>query len=104
MEKITRRELREALPVGALVEVTNHWITREDHPCSGTSMREVLSNTSAGFYLTMPDAETMAKYPQGSRVEWPKASQVGVNDAGCIVILHEVDGVNVPFLTIRGSA
>ena len=51
--------------VGQTVRVTNHYITRPDHPCYGTQERTIARVTSGGLWFT-----------ESGRVEWPKAAQI----------------------------
>lgn len=65
----TLTAFKAAMRPGVTIEVTNHYITREDHPSFGTTRRRVAKVNSASFYT---DANP---WP----MQWPKASQVVQN-------------------------
>jgi hypothetical protein len=81
---------------GDIVEVTNHYITRPDHPCYGTRRGVVARITSTAFYLYHGDKGG------SSRIEWPKAAQVraGLNSFD-ILGGGVAQGPMDPFLTVR---
>jgi hypothetical protein len=59
------RSAREMFAPGERVRVTNHYITREDHPCYGTREAMVARSTTAGLTLE-----------PGGHTPWPKAGQL----------------------------
>lgn len=61
-----RQNLIAALRPGVVVEVTNHYITREDHPCYGTTTRTVTKANGSSWY------HEGAPWP----IPWPKAADV----------------------------
>lgn len=70
---------REVVP-GTLWEVTNHYISCPDHPCYGTQPRRVVHANTTGFRLALDGV------PEGSHVDWPKASQIAESEDGAILI------------------
>jgi hypothetical protein len=66
----TLADFKAAMQPGTKIEVTNHYITREDHPSFGTTTRQVVKVNSASFYT---DANP---WP----MSWPKASQIHHED------------------------
>jgi len=62
---MTAAAIRALLAPGVVVRVTNHFITRADHPCFGTQDRTVARVTSGGLWFTV-----------SGRVAWPKAAQL----------------------------
>lgn len=67
---MTLADFKRALETGSNWLVTNHYITRPDHPCHGTRRRFIVRNTSGGFWLSHDDLT------QGKRIGWPKACNV----------------------------
>ncbi len=61
--------VRKSVSPGTTWDVTNHYITREDHPCFGTRRRTVTRTTSGRFYYVDKDGD------EGC-IEWPKAFQI----------------------------
>lgn len=61
-----RQNLIAALRPGVVIEVTNHYITREDHACFGTTTRTIGGANSSSWYY------------EGQKWgnPWPKASDV----------------------------
>lgn len=59
---------------GQRVRVTNHYITRADHPCFGTQTRTVTRVNGSAIWFE----------PSG-RVEWPKAAQIAIEPDGSAV-------------------
>jgi hypothetical protein len=66
---MTLTEIKRGFVPGQRYAVTNHYITREDHPCYGTREVAVERVTSGGLWLA-----------PGGRVPWPKASQAQQHD------------------------
>ncbi len=66
---MTAAEIKKEFVAGHEFSVTNHYITREDHPCFGTRQVSVERVTSSSVYLA-----------PGGRVPWPRASQM-IRDA-----------------------
>lgn len=60
------QQLKALLVAGTDIEVTNHYITREDHPCFGTTARTVAKANSGSWYY------------EGQKWgnPWPKAGDV----------------------------
>lgn len=65
-------EFKAAMKPGAVIEVTNHYVTREDHPSFGTTSRTVAKVNSASMYTSA------SPWP----MKWPKASQIKSTDSG----------------------
>lgn len=65
---------KRLLTPGTVWDVTNHYISREDHPAFGTNRRTVTRTTGSRVYLA---------YDSGaeSYVDYPKAAQVEVDGA-----------------------
>lgn len=61
-EKITKAEARRAFAEGGEWDVTNHYITREDHPCYGTVRRTMgeVNTASWGWVTDAPYPERLA--------------------------------------------
>lgn len=57
--------IRALFRPGQTVLVTNHYITRPDHPCFGTTPRTIAKVTSSHLWFT-----------SSGNVPWPKASQI----------------------------
>jgi hypothetical protein len=70
-------DIKSAVRPGNVYEVTNHHLTRPDHPWFGTSRRTVTRVTSSRFYLSYPDHGV-------SYVDWPRASQADMDPDGTI--------------------
>ncbi len=62
---MTLKDIREAFAPGQQVKVTNHYITRPDHPCYGTQTRTVSRVTSSHLWFT-----------ESGSVQWPNRSQI----------------------------
>ncbi len=72
---MTATEIRAHVKVGTLWQVTNHYISREDHPCFGTRLTMVTKTTGSSFTLGDRD-----------RVEWPRASETTIRNDGTILL------------------
>jgi hypothetical protein len=68
---------------GGVYDVTNHYVTREDHPCHGTTRRRVTKVNSSSVYMVpaAAPADAEAKWPA---FKWPKATQVEMDPDGTI--------------------
>lgn len=62
---MTLNQIRQQFYRGQIVTVTNHYITRADHPCFGTQRRTIAKVTSSHLHFT-----------ESGSVSWPKAAQV----------------------------
>lgn len=82
---LTVTELRRRVVPGAVFDVTNHYITREDSDFFGTSRRTVLKASNTGFYLSLP-GQSGEVHPEGGKVDWPKAAQVELAGDGSLLI------------------
>ena len=87
--KMTLPTLKKALQIGSAVEVTNHYITREDHPCVGTNRRTVTTNNSASYGFDV-----------GGKQRWPKASDVATAGPNCSRVYGHPHAGDL-FLTIK---
>jgi hypothetical protein len=85
---MTRRELIDTFHAGSRWAVTNHYITREDHPCYGTREAVVVSVSTAGVTLE-----------PGGYSSWPKASELRVDGDGIHWDSHP--HASGPFLTFQ---
>lgn len=65
---MTRQQIRSLFRPGQTVRVTNHYITRPDHPCFGTRDRVIARVTTSSLWF----AET-------GNVAWPRANQMTVD-------------------------
>jgi hypothetical protein len=81
-------EAKQWVTVAPPLEVTNHYITRPDHPCFGTRRRVVTKVTGSSFYL------------DGGRIGWPKASQVAEGPNGELLLYGHPKAGDL-FLTLR---
>ena len=81
------REAREMFSPGDIVEVTNHYITRTDHPCYGTRLATVVRSTTSGLTLE-----------PGGYSPWPKSADVIVGEGRLELRGHPND--DDPFLEI----
>jgi hypothetical protein len=77
---MTLAEIKRHVQPGQVYDVTNHYITRTDHPAFGTTRRTVTRTTASRIYLA---------YAGGgeSGIDWPKAPQVSM-DAGSVIQFH----------------
>ncbi|MEV1170835.1 hypothetical protein [Nonomuraea sp. NPDC049784] len=93
---MTLAEIKRRVQPGQVYDVTNHYITRTDHPAYGTTRRSVTRVTNYRFYM----AE--AAGGRESPIEWPKAAQVSIDADGVIRLCG--GGVSQkpdePFLTL----
>ncbi len=78
---MTLAQIRALFRPGQVVTVTNHYLTRADHPCFGTHPRTVQRVTSTGLWLDT-----------GGRVAWPKAPEISVRDCGTTYDVHFYGG------------
>lgn len=69
--------VKSAVRPGSAWDVTNHHITREDHPAFGTTRRSVTRVTGSRVYLAYPDHRE-------SHFDWPRAAQVQMDPDGTI--------------------
>jgi hypothetical protein len=76
---MTLAEIKRRVQPGQVYDVTNHFITRTDHPSYGTTRRAVTRVTSKRFYLS-------ARPPGSgeSEVDWPPAAQAQMDPDGTI--------------------
>lgn len=79
--------IRALFRPGQLVSVTNHYISRPDHPCYGTNDRTVLKATGSHLW-----------FDTGGNVPWPKAANLRVEDR--TVTFHGFPNPGDLFLTI----
>lgn len=88
---MTKTQIQSLFRPGQIVRVTNHYITRVDHPCYGTrvAMIKTVNNGSIHF-------------AQSGRVAWPKADQLTADGS---VVRFYGGGIGQPptdlFLTIE---
>jgi hypothetical protein len=62
---MSAKAIRALFTPGQIVSVTNHYITRTDHPCHGTNRRTIARVTSSHLH-----------FDTNGSVEWPKAAQL----------------------------
>jgi hypothetical protein len=89
----TLAEVKRAIRPGAAYDVTNHYITRADHPCYGTRRDTVAAVTGSSFRWASSQWAT----------KWPKATQVQMDGDGTIRLygLGAGQQADEPFLTMR---
>ena len=81
---MTLAEIKRQVTVGQVYDVTNHYITRVDHPCYGTTRRVVAKVTGSSVYLSLhSDALQVMPGPYPT-FAWPKACQVEMRPGGVI--------------------
>jgi len=81
--------LKAVMVPGARIAITNHYITKKDHPCYGTRVETVTKTTSGRVMFT----------PTNRGVPWPKASAVKRDGDAFLVYGHPTP--EALFLTIR---
>lgn len=91
---MTAAEIKRTVHTGDVFDVTNHYITRENHPCYGTNRRTVLAVNGSSFTLSNE------RGPQPSRVPWPKARGIELAPDGAILIYDHPKQGDL-FLTLR---
>lgn len=82
---LTVAEMRRRVVPGAVFDVTNHIHTNPESAFFGTKRRTVVSASTVGFYLSL-EGDYAEQYPEGSRVEWPKAQHLAQTDDGTILM------------------
>jgi hypothetical protein len=75
---MTLAEIKRQVQPGQVYDVTNHYITRTDHPGYGTTRRTVTRVTASRFY--MAQTESGGETP----IDWPRAAQVSIGADGVI--------------------
>lgn len=95
---MTAREIKASVAPGTVWDVTNHYITREDHPCYGTTRRAVSRVTTSRVYF--------AAHVDGGRsteLDWPKAEQIQCDESGVIRVYGggAAQMADALFLTLR---
>ena len=74
----TLAQIKQTVRPGQIYDVTNHYITRQDHPAYGTTRRTVSRTTGKRIYLTR------AGHRGETGVDWPRAAQVQRDPDGTI--------------------
>jgi hypothetical protein len=94
---MTVADLRRMLIPGVRVRITNHYITREDHPCFGTRDEEIVKANGSTFTLSNP------RGARPSPISWPRRDQLVANENGSVTILGGGirQAADEPFLTIE---
>jgi hypothetical protein len=83
MPKMTLAQIKKHVWPGQVYDVTNHYITRTDHPAFGTTRRTVTRTAASRIYLAYTgDSE--------SGIDWPRAAQAFMDADG--VIQHRGSG------------
>jgi hypothetical protein len=88
--------IRRMFAPGQEWEVTNHYLTRVDHPYYGTTVRKVVRVSSNGVTLEAPKS---TEEPHLTR--WPKAAHLTLTDDGAIDWRGHPSQPDAPFLTFR---
>lgn len=86
--------LRRLMVPGAVVDITNHYIERPDHPCFGTTRRKITAANSSSWSYFEP------AHNSDHSVKWPKASDVVPNEDGSFDIYGHPKAGDL-FLTIH---
>jgi hypothetical protein len=82
---MTLAETKRCVQAGQVYDVTNHFITRQDHPSFGTTRRAVVGTTASRIYMSMAAADLEPGHAEPARaIAWPKAPQVQMDDDGVI--------------------
>lgn len=94
--QMTLAEIKRRVQPGQVYDVTNHFITRTDHPGYGATRRTVTRVTATRFYMAQSS---------GGRempIDWPKAAQVSIDADGVIQLRGGGAGQKPddPFLTL----
>lgn len=89
---MTKQQIVDLFQPGTVVEVTNHFITREDHPCFGTNERTIAKATGSHLWFT-----------SNGNVPWPKAAnlQADMQAEPGIVRFYGYPNSNDLFLTFK---
>ena len=67
LKPLSLKAIRALFAPGDVVTVTNHYITRADHPCYGTQQRIIAKVSSSHLHFT-----------ESGHVPWPKATQIAL--------------------------
>ena len=92
--------IKASVVPGATYDVTNHYITREDHSAYGTTRRKVTKTTGSSVYMVYVDHPgSEAKWPT---FKWPPAAQVEQDPDGTVRLFGMAAGQKPtdPFLTL----
>lgn len=92
---MTATDIKSAVREGTWWIITNHYIDRESHPCYGTRRRYITESNSSAFYTCEPNPvfadgsgggfdPPILRNLKGSRVEWPRRSQMEMDPDGTI--------------------
>lgn len=76
-------EFKRIMVPGAVVEVTNHYITREDHPCFGTTRRTVSKANGSSYWF-----DPISTQERTFAINWPKVPQVVPMGAKFLIYGH----------------
>lgn len=100
---MTLSATKASVSPGQVYDVTNHYITRTDHPCFGTNRRTVVKTTGSSVYMTIEPGGRAPKWPT---FQWPKAAQVQMDDDGTIRLYGGGIGqaADELFLTLKPAA
>jgi hypothetical protein len=74
--------IKRSVVAGQVYDVTNHYITRVDHPAYGTTRRTVARVTGSSVYMAAAGGEV----PPWPAFKWPRASQVAARPGGVILL------------------
>lgn len=90
---MTRKQIIALFAPGQRVRVTNHYITKTDHPCYGIQDRTIARVNGNSLWFT-----------ETGNVEWPNAAQLLASNDGRVVSLFGGgigQGPNDLFLTLE---
>jgi hypothetical protein len=80
--------IKQSIRVGDVFDVTNHYISRVDHPCYGTNRRQVTRVSAGGVTFDI-----------GGHTKWPKASDISEVDGVIEIGGHPFTGAK--FLSLK---
>jgi len=92
----TRAAIIATVTPGARYEVTNHYITRPDHPCYGTTVRTIERTTRASVTFLRSPGDG---FTYDETLQWGKGLEA--DDDGTIRVYSPRHCPVGPFLTLR---
>ena len=81
---MTLAEIKRRVQAGQVYDVTNHFITRQDHASFGTTRRVVTGPWPAASTCRWRPPTSKGHAKLAREIDWPKASQVQMDDDGVI--------------------
>lgn len=71
--------VRRLFAPGQTWDVTNHWITRVDHPSFGTTRRTVDAVNTSGLRF-----RSIRPWDRAETLKWPKSADLTIDDEGTV--------------------